>query len=162
MPQLEPDVHSLSIAAQPPLEVAVDLSVDCQDQPQGGVDKRSPDYCLGLWLSTLLKYGVILASLTVLIGGVLYLIRHGMEPVNYQLFQGEPAMYRSPQGVIDAVLSGHRRGIIQLGLLILIATPVIRVAISLFFFIRQGDRVYGVITALVLSGLLYSFLGAYL
>ncbi|HEY9622823.1 MAG TPA: DUF1634 domain-containing protein [Crinalium sp.] len=166
MPPLEPEVQSVSIAAQRPLaqrslEVAVDLSVECHDQP-GTVDERSPDYQLGVWLSRLLKYGVIIASVTVLVGGVLYLMRHGMEPVDYHRFRGEPDMFRSPQGVWDAVLSGHRRGIIQLGLLILIATPVVRVIMSLLFFIRQRDLVYVVITSLVFSGLLYSLVGAYL
>jgi uncharacterized membrane protein len=84
-----------------------------------------------------------------------------MEPVNYHIFQGEPDMFRSPAGVIDAVLCGRRRGIVQLGLLFLIATPVLRVLVSFIFFIKQRDIPYVIITGLVISGLFYSLLGAY-
>ena len=112
-------------------------------------------------LSKLLKYGVLLASFVVLVGGILYLIRHGGEPANYGFFQGEPSEFRSPSGVVTAVLSGSRRGIIQLGLLILIATPIARVAISFLTFLRQRDFTYVIITLFVLSGLLYSLIGAY-
>ncbi|OUL33045.1 hypothetical protein BV372_17860 [Nostoc sp. T09] len=112
-------------------------------------------------LSNLLKYGVLLASTVVLIGGILYLIRHGSEPVTYQFFQGEPSEFRSPVGVINAVLSGSRRGIIQLGLLLLIATPVLRVVISLLAFIWRREFIYIVVTLIVLASLTYSLVGAY-
>lgn len=112
-------------------------------------------------ISNLLQAGVWIASAIVLIGGILYLIRHGAEPVNYSMFRGEPAMYRSPVGIIKAMLMGQRRGIIQFGLLVLIATPIVRVIFSLVSFLRWRDFTYAAITALVLSGLLYSFIGAY-
>lgn len=116
---------------------------------------------LELLLSNLLKYGVFISSAIVLIGGILYLIRHGTEPVNYQVFQGEPAAFCSPIGVVGAVLSGSRRGLIQLGLLVLIATPIIRVLLSLLTFLRMRDFIYAIVSFLVLSSLLYSLIGAY-
>lgn len=157
----ESEVQALSIALESPSELVVDLSVNCQDYPPQRLDERSPDYRLGTILSKLLKYGVWVATATVLLGGILYLIRHGAEPVNYQIFRGEPDIFRSPAGVIDAVCSGRRRGIVQLGLLFLIATPVVRVLVSFVFFIWQRDFYYTLITGLVISGLLYSLLGAY-
>lgn len=51
------------------------------------------------------------------------------------------------------------RGIIQLGLLILIATPIARVAFSVFGFLAEKDRMYAGFTMLVLAILLYSLLG---
>jgi uncharacterized membrane protein len=159
-PELE--AQALSIALEHPPELVVNLSVTCQDYPPQRVDERSPDYRLGMILSNLLHYGVWIATTTVLLGGILYLIRHGMEPVNYHNFQGEPDLFRSPAGVIDAVCLGRRRGIIQLGLLFLIATPVLRVFVSFIFFTKQRDLPYIVITGLVITGLLYSLLGAYL
>lgn len=113
-------------------------------------------------ISKLLRYGVFLASTLVLIGGVLYLLRHGAEPADYQLFQGEPSVFCSPTGVVGAVLSGSYRGIIQLGLLLLIATPIVRVIFSLLAFIHQRDFTYIVVTLVVLSGLISSLVGAYL
>lgn len=114
-------------------------------------------------VGNLLRGGVILATALVLVGGVLYLIRHGAEAPNYQLFRGEPAEFRSPPGVALSVLSGRRRGLIQLGLLLLIATPVVRVVVSLFAFMRQQDFTYTYVfvTLLVLAGSIYSLIGGH-
>jgi uncharacterized membrane protein len=112
-------------------------------------------------LSNLLKYGVLIASTVVLIGGIFYLIAHGAEPANYNSFQGEPPIFCSPTGVLTAALSGNCDGIIQLGLLLLIATPIIRVIVSLLTFLWQRDFIYVTVTSLVLAGLVYSIIGAY-
>lgn len=140
-----------------PLQQTPDCEVECD----GNITKSSPDWLLEKLLSNLLKYGVLIASAIVLVGGILYLIRHGAELPNYQVFHGVPSEFRSPQGVVTAVLSGSRRGIIQLGLLALIATPIIRVAVSLLTFLWQRDSVYIIVTLLVLSGLIYGLVGAY-
>ncbi|BAY09644.1 DUF1634 domain-containing protein [Calothrix sp. NIES-2098] len=137
------------------------LSNSCEIEEQNNLAKSLSDRQLETLLSNLLKYGVLLASTVVLIGGILYLIRHGSEPVTYHFFQGEPSEFRSPSGVISAVLSGSRRGIIQLGLLLLIATPVLRVVISLLAFIWRREFIYVIVTLLVLASLTYSLVGAY-
>lgn len=138
-----------------------DLSRNFQVNDQESATESANPLQLEQWIGNLLNYGVILSSSLVIVGGILYLIRHGFEPVNYQMFQGEPAEFRSPVGVIQGVLSGRRRGIIQLGLLVLIATPILRVAFSCMMFIRQRDWTYTFLTWLVLFGLIYSFVGAY-
>lgn len=108
-------------------------------------------------LGNLLRIGVGLSALMVTIGGVLYLMHHGAEPPNYHLFRGEPAEFRVlPEIVESAVTLQRRRSLIQLGLLVLIATPILRVAVSAYGFWRQGDRTYVVITLMVLGLLLYS------
>jgi uncharacterized membrane protein len=112
-------------------------------------------------LSNLLMYGVLIASSIVLFGGILYLIHHGSEPAEYQIFIGTPSEFHSPIGVVNAVFAGSRRGIIQLGLLILIAIPILRVIISLCTFLLQRNFIYVVITLLVLTSLTYSLVGAY-
>jgi uncharacterized membrane protein len=126
------------------------------------VSRRSSDRQLEQLLSNLLKYGVLLASAIVLIGGILYLSRHGGEPADYQFFQGEPAEFCSPIGVVKAVLSGSSCGLIQFGLLLLVATPMIRVVVSLLVFCWRRDFLYAIVTLLVLSGLIYSTVGAYI
>lgn len=138
-----------------------DFTQKCEVNEEIKYSKTKREQQLELLLSNLLKYGVFLASAVVLVGGILYLIRHGAEPADYRVFHGVPSEFRSPDGVINAVLAGRRRGIIQLGLLILIATPIVRVAISFLAFLRQRDYVYVVVTLLVLSGLIYSVIGAY-
>jgi uncharacterized membrane protein len=120
-------------------------------------------------LSNLLKYGVLLASAVVLFGGILYLVNHGAEHTEYDYFHGEPSQFRSPSSVVKAVLSDsdtltesiRERAIIQFGLLLLIATPIIRVIISFLSFLRMRDFTYAIITFLVLSALTYSLIGAY-
>jgi len=95
----------------------------------------------------------------VLVGGIVYLARHGMTAPNYGVFRGEPADLRSVTGIVKEALSIRGRGLIQLGLLLLIATPVARVAFSVFAFARQGDRTFVVVTLIVLAVLLYSLFG---
>jgi uncharacterized membrane protein len=106
-------------------------------------------------MGRLLQVGVILSALVVLGGGVLYLVRHGEERVDLHEFRREPAELRTPHGVVQDALSGSARGVIQLGLLLLIATPVARVAFSVYAFLRQRDRTYVLITLLVLAVLVW-------
>ncbi|MCP6762106.1 MAG: DUF1634 domain-containing protein [Fischerella sp. CENA71] len=112
-------------------------------------------------IGNLLKYGILIAYSTVLIGGILYLVCYGTEPANYQFFQGQPSVLDAPSLVIRGILSGSHNSIIIFGLLQLIAIPVIRVAVSVFTFVRHRDLTYTVMTLLALSGLIYSFVAAY-
>lgn len=125
-----------------------------------GIAKTSSEQLLENLLSNLIKYGVLIASTCVLLGGILYLVHHGHEPVEYQFFRGEPSQFRSPAGVVNAVFCGSSRGIIQLGLLLLIATPILRVIISLLTFIWRREFIYVMLTLLVLASLTYSLVGA--
>jgi uncharacterized membrane protein len=108
----------------------------------------------------LLQTGVTLSAVVVLIGAALYLIRHGSEPVGYSVFQGEPAEYRSFHGILHGVATWRGRGFIQLGLLLLIATPVARVAFAVWGFAAEKDRMYVLFTLIVLAVLLYSLFGS--
>ena len=111
-------------------------------------------------LGNLLRAGVLLSALVVSIGGVIYLSRYGHSPVDFRVFRGEPADLRDVRGIIGDTVALQGRGIIQLGLLLLIATPVARVAFSIFGFAQERDRMYVVFTVIVFSILLYSLLGS--
>lgn len=110
-------------------------------------------------LANLLRAGVLLSALVVLIGGAIYLVRHGHAPVDYRVFRGEPAGLRTIRGTARDAFELRGQGIIQLGLLLLIATPVARVAFSIFGFAEERDGLYVVFTAIVFSVLLYSLFG---
>lgn len=110
-------------------------------------------------VGTLLRSGVIIAALVVLVGGILYLIRYGATSPDYRVFRGEPANLRSVSGIVRGALSFRSRGVIQLGLLLLIATPVARVIFSVFAFALQRDRIYVIVTLIVLAVLIYSLAG---
>ena len=110
-------------------------------------------------IGNLLRWGVMIAGAVVFAGAAVYLSRHGAESPNYQVFRGEPTDLKTVWGIWRQTLTGHGRGLIQLGLLLLVATPIARVAFSLFAFARQRDRLYVGVTLLVLTVLLYSLLG---
>jgi uncharacterized membrane protein len=110
-------------------------------------------------MGRLLRTGVILAASFVLAGGIVYLVRHPEPVTDYRVFQGEPEELRTVPGVIHEALALHGRGLIQFGLLILIATPIARVAFSVVAFLYQRDWTYVLITMVVLGLLVYSLLG---
>ena len=107
-------------------------------------------------IGTLLRWGVILAAAVVLAGGVMYLARYGSTIPDYRVFRGEPSDLRNVSGIVTGAVSWHSRGLILFGLLLLIATPVARVAFSVVAFALQRDRAYVVVTLIVLAVLLYS------
>ena len=111
-------------------------------------------------VGTLLRVGVSLSASVVAIGAAIYLARHGREPANYRVFHGEPSDLRSLSGIVRDAFHLRGRGIIQLGLLLLIATPVARVAFSIWGFAEEHDRLYMIFTGIVLIVLLYSLLGS--
>ena len=112
-------------------------------------------------IGRLLRTGVILAASLVLIGGALFLARHSAPVTNYRVFQGEPEELRTVPGIIHGALALRGRGLIQLGLLVLIATPIARVAFSAVAFLYQRDWTYVVVTLIVLGLLVYSLLGGH-
>ena len=98
------------------------------------------------------------AAVVVLAGGLLFLVRHGSEPADHRHFRGEPAELRGVRGIAREAAALHSRGMIQLGLLLLILTPVARVILLAGAFARQRDYLYVGIAGLVLAILLYSLL----
>jgi uncharacterized membrane protein len=111
-------------------------------------------------IGNLLRAGVIVSALVVFTGAIVYLARHGHEPVDYRTFRGEPSDLRHISSIVKDTFALQGRGIIQLGLLLLIATPVARVAFSIFGFALEGDRMYAGFTLCVLVILLYSLVGS--
>ena len=103
-----------------------------------------------------LRAGVLISGSVVLFGGFYYVVHHGGETANYRTFHGQPSIDRIVSQILAGALALRARSIIQLGLLLLIATPIARVAVSLVGFAIEGDRKYTVITAIVLALLLYS------
>ncbi len=111
-------------------------------------------------IGNLLRAGVFLAAMVVLAGGIIYLVHQARLPADYRIFQGEPTDLRQIGGIVRESMALHGRGIIQFGLLLLIATPVARVAFSIFGFAAERDRMYVVFTLIVLLILLYSLVGS--
>jgi uncharacterized membrane protein len=106
-------------------------------------------------VGTLLRAGVALAAAVVFLGGALYLLRHGAAEPHFAVFRGEPSDLRSLSGIVRDAIDLQSRGVIQLGLLLLIATPIARVAFSLVAFAGERDVVYVIVTAIVLGVLVW-------
>jgi uncharacterized membrane protein len=121
----------------------------------GGTGATS-DKAIEMWLGQLLRSGVILAALVVFAGGVWYLGKYGHRVADYTTFRGEPAELTHVTEVAHDAFSLHPLGVIQLGLLLLIATPVARVVFSVIGFAMERDWMYVVFTLIVLATLLYS------
>jgi len=107
------------------------------------------------FVGNLLRTGVAVSGAIVFSGGLVYLLRHGAEMPAYHVFRGEPADLRTLRGILEDADSLRGRGIIQAGLLLLIATPIARVAYLVFAFAKQGDRLYSLIALIVLLLLFY-------
>lgn len=116
------------------------------------------DYEVDQVIGRLLQLGVLIAAAVVLVGVALFLAGHGTNRADFAVFRGEPAAFRSLSGVVSSVLHGHSAAIVQLGLVLLILTPVARVALTLGAFVIQRDRTYVVLTAIVLVLLLYGLI----
>jgi uncharacterized membrane protein len=118
------------------------------------------DRRLEIIIGRLLQAGVLLAAATVLLGGALYLAGHHADRVNYQTFAAGGSDTRTLDGIVRSAAHLDSLGIIQLGLLLLIATPVARVGLAIAGFALERDRLYTLVSAIVLVILLASLLHA--
>jgi uncharacterized membrane protein len=123
-------------------------------------DRSWTDKRMERFIGNLLRGGVMASALIVVTGAVVYLARHGDAPADYRVFRSEPADLRSIGGIFREALAPRGRGIIQLGLLLLIATPVARVAFSIFGFAEEHDRMYVIVASIVLLILAWSLIGS--
>jgi uncharacterized membrane protein len=122
--------------------------------PHGGPS----DHAVEQFVGRILQIGVLVSALVTLVGGAMLLMRHGREVPSYATFRGEPTGLSTLAGVVRGARAFDARAIIQFGLVLLIATPVLRVAFTLVAFALQRDRKYVAITAIVLTLLLYGLL----
>jgi uncharacterized membrane protein len=110
-------------------------------------------------LGNVLRVGVILSATIVILGAAIYLARHGTSDRDYAQFRGEPDKYTSLPEVVSAAGRGEGRAVIQLGILLLLATPVARVALSAVGFGLERDKLYVFFTIVVLTLLILSLSG---
>jgi uncharacterized membrane protein len=110
-------------------------------------------------VANLLRGGVLLSAAVILAGGIGYLAQHGQDVAEYRTFHGETADFRSAEGVLRSLAHWDWRAVIQIGLLLLIATPVVRVGFSIAGFALERDRTYVMVTVVVLAILLVGLFG---
>jgi len=118
------------------------------------------DARIELLVGRLLQAGVSLAAAVVSLGAIVYLVKHGSEQIDYKMFHAQPLELRTLTGVMREAAAFDGGAIIQLGMLLLIATPILRVASAAYGFARQGNRRYVAITSAVLGILSYGLLAS--
>jgi uncharacterized membrane protein len=129
---------------------------DVEADPSGeGVRK------VELAISTLLRIGVLTSLVIVLAGTVVTFVHHPHYLTSRRdlvhLTSPGAEFPRSVPSVIRGLEHSQGRALVMTGLLLLIATPVLRVAVSVLAFVSQRDRTFVVITSVVLTLLLTSF-----
>ena len=123
--------------------------------------KKTSDEDIEKLIGNLLRYGVLLSMAVVIFGGVIYLSRHGHEVSNYKIFNSEPDFLTNLKQIFAAVIDFKGRAIIQLGIILLIATPICRIILSAIGFIAEKDYLYVGIAILVLTIIIVSMLGGF-
>jgi uncharacterized membrane protein len=114
------------------------------------------DQKLEILIGHTLRIGVLTAALIVLIGGAVYLVQNHSAVPRYHAFHTAATRSDNLSGVVRNIRALNSFGIIQLGLLVLIATPILRVIFSVVAFALERDALYVVATLIVLMVLLYS------
>ena len=114
-------------------------------------------------IGILLRLGVLLSGSVVLFGAIVYLTRNGLAALpDYKSFHGETMQLSTVEGILAGCREFRGRAIIQLGLLLLIATPVARVVFAVVAFALEKDKLYVVLTLIVLAILMFSLLSSVL
>lgn len=108
-------------------------------------------------LAKVMIYGVLIAAVIMLAGGVIYLMDNPHARPGDRTFSGEPADLRHPIAIFKDALRGHTASLIQIGVLILLFNPLIRVGFSAIGFAAERDRLYTLISIAVFTVLAVSF-----
>jgi len=120
------------------------------------LDDRGIEVIIG----NLLRAGVLIAATVVVIGALIYLSHYAMQPADFGVFRGEAAALRTLPAIVTGAAHLRGKSIMQLGLLLLIATPIARVMFSVIGFADERDYLYVALTLIVLAVLLYSLIGS--
>lgn len=108
------------------------------------------------YIGRLLRYGVTLSCAITIFGGIIYLYQHkgimvDYSPVPTGMSFGVEEYLRELNTIFPRMLDFDGAAIVQFGVLVLIATPIIRIIFSAFSFLIEKDYLYVVITLIVLT-----------
>jgi uncharacterized membrane protein len=119
----------------------------------------APELPIQRMMTALLRWITVAAGVVILAGGVLLLLRHGGAPTAFHTFIGEPASLRSVPQIVPAAFHGHALAIVQLGILLLVTTPVLRVLFVGIGYVIERDWLYVTVAGIVLAVLGASLIG---
>jgi len=111
-------------------------------------------------IAIILRGGVYISGTILVVGLVAFLIQspssRGLVTQVLRSSTVSPDIPTSFGAVGQGLRNGSATAIIELGVLVLLATPVVRVAASIFLFLFEADWLYTALTAVVLALLLIS------
>jgi len=108
-----------------------------------------------------LRAGTVISISVVFFGGIIYLFRHGQTVADYRQFKGIPDFVSHVDTLFDGAFHMRGQAIIQLGIVLLIGTPVLRVIFSAIGFAIEKDYLYVFISVLVLLIIFASMLSGH-
>lgn len=112
-------------------------------------------------LARVMVAGTAISAGIIVIGLIWFLSAHLGLKAGDHIFSGEPKYLENPVSMVLRAFSvheiGHRRSVVMIGVALLLINPVIRVGFAVFGFAVQRDRLYSVVSLLVLAVLLFSF-----
>jgi uncharacterized membrane protein len=116
------------------------------------------DKDIRLLLSYVLRAGTIVSISVVFIGGIFFIYRHGQSISDYSHFNGIPRFIQNASGIFHGIWALHGQAMIQFGIVLLIATPILRVVFSAIGFVLEKDYMYLCISLLVLGIIFFSMM----
>jgi uncharacterized membrane protein len=119
------------------------------------------DKDMQLLLGQVLRAGTVISISVVFFGGVIYMLRHGHTIADYRVFKSLPDFVNHPSGLLYGIVNFKGQAIIQFGIVLLIATPILRVVFSAIGFVLEKDYLYLAISLLVLSIIFMSMLSGH-
>ena len=120
--------------------------------------KKFKDRDMQLLLSHVLRAGTVVSITIVFIGGIFFIYRHGQSLSDYHKFNGIPNFIQNASGIFHGIWALHGQAMIQFGIVLLIATPILRVVFSAIGFALEKDYMYIGISLLVLGIIFFSMM----
>ena len=114
-----------------------------------------------LLLGRVLRAGTIISVSIVFIGGIIYLYRHGQSVADYSVWNGVPVFIQHAGSLVNGAFDFRGQAIIQIGIILLVATPIMRVIFSTIGFVLEKDYIYTGISILVLLIILASMISGH-
>lgn len=118
---------------------------------------KQPSQQAKITLANILRGSLMLAVAVAVIGTVLFLWQYPSHEYDYRVFKGEPLDLTQIREIWQAALNLNSPSILQIGILLLIFTPILRVFTCLLLFLWQRDYLYIGLATFVLAVLIHSF-----
>ncbi|WP_099974127.1 DUF1634 domain-containing protein [Lactobacillus terrae] len=116
------------------------------------MDQQKRD--IELIIGRILRIGVVISAIIITAGIIIYFISGSG-------YSGSGEFPRRFTEIFSGIASGKSYAVIMLGIFMLILTPVLRVVVSIYAFFKEGDKLYTIITTIVLIILIFAIFWGY-